>query len=1201
MNYQNKYLKYKNKYLNFKKLIGGFDNVRETLEILKASEVKENINKGTYTDNKAYHDEFQKTLDIRMPLCSFDDKDRDNFILINNENYILIKKINDNNYELFQLNNRFDINKINKHQNVIEDNIIIPGINNEIYGIHLIQAYQYHSNNIFRKFVSNVWTSGYDFFNRLKDIIYKNLPDKDTKQLTGQIVYQNQINIVLSLIFMNKLDLLLYEINWIDNLNETKHGKHFAPIELQVMVQHTPEKKEKETITTEKQTVQKEKGKKVSKSQENNTLTPEQQKQKIIQQQIIKNFNEKKEIKIHVLHEYIHAYTNEPKLNNTENFKNLVNDLNYNLSCIPQLKFEEQKAEFNLLMTIVEKIYRYIEEQPDLVYQYNYSLYIDKYKSFKFNKGKDTPYKSLITFVRDYTLCYIKNNLILTLSSLIYLCHKTNIELGKEYKTAQYMILDYFYGSCRVKNYCVPINKRQILITMLGLTDDKVLNDTKITDDFENKFYELFKQPFKEIKQYTFPGRYTDCGETAILNVFNYFLINEDVVGTFNLTHTEKWDNKLKEFYNKYQTMEKMIDVPIATLKTDLAVVFNNRGDSFKYYDGGDIDTSADNMIKTCAFLLGIKSIDFKPIDFKQIFKELNSSINDEHVIINGYDIIYNDLFTLRLQDGHSEFSLNINLDKEKGNKFNHNFNLKNHWINLWEPDMFPLNAIIAPKYSSDHFIYQSKNNGTGNFFLKFSKDKRTKEICELAFNYNTSNFSYIPSEYQNRSMIDTILFDTSINVSVLEKANPDLITTELYEYAVKKDHKFLFYFKNKQTKNIINIIISKVADLQVGKNNYFIINDIIQASYHLNVDLFDEKLSKKAVNTNVRFFKKIPKEHQTQEMIDAIIATMDNLKSNKDQYKDQYTYAFYTTCMKEIVELLSCVREDLVSKELYKKALGYCITFLKHIPKEEQDASIIDFMKTTDFPDQIVSMLYYLNDELHTSVTRDIKLVKIILTHDVSFLQKIPKEIQDKEMIDIIIKNFKQKYYKHNFNILANIINIVREDLLTKELYNKFCEIDIEILPYIPQDMQDISIINNIISNVRNINLDLKNPSFFEKKEYFHGDPIKGKKQDIINMNKDKKNMIYLFKFVNKKLFNSELCREAFNADIAFFEWIPDEFKNQEMENNLQLNITNLQIEIEKITNEYNDDDNKNKVSNLQHELKSLHDFISFYKKPNR
>ena len=89
--------------------------------------------------------------------------------------------------------------------------------------------------------------------------------------------------------------------------------------------------------------------------------------------------------------------------------------------------------------------------------------------------------------------------------------------------------------------------------------------------------------------------------------------------------------------------------------------------------------------------------------------------------------------------------------------------------------------------------------------------------------------------------------------------------------------------------------------------------------------------------------------------------------------------------------------------------------------------------------------------------------------------------------------------------------------------------------------------------------------------------------------------------KIVNKKLFNSELYREAFNTDIAFFEWIPDEFKNQEMKNNLQLNITNLQIEIEKITNEYNDDDNKNKVSNLQHELKSLHDFISFYKKPNR
>ena len=65
--------------------------------------------------------------------------------------------------------------------------------------VNILTNHAYHNKNIFIRFLSVVWTSGYDFFNRLKDIFYKNLLD-DHKQFTGQIVYQNQINIVLSLI-----------------------------------------------------------------------------------------------------------------------------------------------------------------------------------------------------------------------------------------------------------------------------------------------------------------------------------------------------------------------------------------------------------------------------------------------------------------------------------------------------------------------------------------------------------------------------------------------------------------------------------------------------------------------------------------------------------------------------------------------------------------------------------------------------------------------------------------------------------------------------------------------------------------------------------------------------------------------------------------------------------------------------------------
>ena len=63
----------------------------------------------------------------------------------------------------------------------------------------------------------------------------------------------------------------------------------------------------------------------------------------------------------------------------------------------------------------------------------------------------------------------------------------------------------------------------------------------------------------------------------------------------------------------------------------------------------------------------------------------------------------------------------------------------------------------------------------------------------------------------------------------------------------------------------------------------------------------------------------------------------------------------------------------------------------------------------------------------------------------------------------------------------------------------------------------------------------------------------------------------------------------EAFKTDIAFFEWIPEEFKNEEMKNILQLNITKLQEEIKK-------QNERNPGSQLHYELKRLEYFISFF-----
>jgi hypothetical protein len=87
MNYYDKYLKYKNKYLELKNQDGGF---------IKGDKIEREYTRDTYKF-------FTEKLDEQMPLCYFDST-KTNFILINNNNYILINKKENDDYELYQLN-----------------------------------------------------------------------------------------------------------------------------------------------------------------------------------------------------------------------------------------------------------------------------------------------------------------------------------------------------------------------------------------------------------------------------------------------------------------------------------------------------------------------------------------------------------------------------------------------------------------------------------------------------------------------------------------------------------------------------------------------------------------------------------------------------------------------------------------------------------------------------------------------------------------------------------------------------------------------------------------------------------------------------------------------------------------------------------------------------------------------------------------
>jgi hypothetical protein len=716
MNYQEKYIKYKIK--NLKSQYGGF--IKGVPSILKE-----------YTNENFL--EFKSELDIYMPLCSFDN-DKSNIILINSDNYILINKKLNEEYELYQLDNIFDIKKIDKPHEMIDNNIVIPGINKMVNNIHLIQAYMYNNENIFRNFFSHVWTTAYPYFNRLKDIVYL--------KFKGQILYQKNINIVLSIIFMNKLNDIISILN---NLNIKDDINNY----------HKFESKSKNKV-----------------------------------------FND---IKTRILFDYVNAYDYlmVDELKKIDTFDKLLASLNNTFSNIEILHFNEQPQidEFNLIIKIIKVIYKYIDENPNLIDQYNYSIFILKYKNFNDiidEKVKNTNYKSLKAFINKYDRNTIKNKLVLNISCLIYLCYKTNIELGINYRTAEYMLIDYFLGIIKVKNSCIPINERHVLLKLLNL-NESILKDSKpIKDELEDLFYKKLSQNYKEIKQYTFYTeiRYTDCGETTILNIFNYLLLKDD--GTFDLSDADSWDIKLKEFYSKYPTMNSMTDTPVNILKTDLAIVFNNRDDDQIIYNNKeakcDIYTTMENIIKTCSTLLKIETDNF--ID---IFKKLNKSVNPEDIIVSyGLNLKYSDKFVVNMNDGHAEFKLLNNFKINIGSITDDN-NLFHHWINttIWTdvdehdykklPDKYSLEHFKFYYYSDPYFFQNNISDDQQtdaicieavkipNIIDNISKYKlmaavnfkncknKTEELCKIAIDNDLTYIEDIPHVYQNKLMIDKL------------------------------------------------------------------------------------------------------------------------------------------------------------------------------------------------------------------------------------------------------------------------------------------------------------------------------------------------------------------------------------------------------------------------------------------------------------
>ena len=169
---------------------------------------------------------------------------------------------------------------------------------------------------------------------------------------------------------------------------------------------------------------------------------------------------------------------------------------------------------------------------------------------------------------------------------------------------------------------------------------DKILLDTssyneknkEIIDRFLMNIGEFKKLPDistkftkKDNKEYSFHT----CGETTLLNLLNYYFINDS--GDFNPI---RGSDELLEFYSEYNTMKKQLNDIRKTTNAWLKVVSNlKKSEEEKevklYNDNGDIHNNLKNIIFVLKTILGSEKD-----EITEILKSISPKHNIE--IING-------------------------------------------------------------------------------------------------------------------------------------------------------------------------------------------------------------------------------------------------------------------------------------------------------------------------------------------------------------------------------------------------------------------------------------------------------------------------------------------------------------------------------------------------------------------------------------
>jgi Leucine-rich repeat (LRR) protein len=156
---------------------------------------------------------------------------------------------------------------------------------------------------------------------------------------------------------------------------------------------------------------------------------------------------------------------------------------------------------------------------------------------------------------------------------------------------------------------------------------------------------------------------FTTCGETTLLNLLNYYFINEK--GEFMVK--EKFSENLQNFYKNYNTMETQLKDIKLTTKAWLDVVSNfKKSDEEEkkvklYNDSGDIHNNIQNIIFVLKIILSSEESEIPKILGKISKKEISIISENEKAI----EFLLDGKYKVFFKPGHGEIIFYTDIEKK--------------------------------------------------------------------------------------------------------------------------------------------------------------------------------------------------------------------------------------------------------------------------------------------------------------------------------------------------------------------------------------------------------------------------------------------------------------------------------------------------------------------------------------------------------